>query len=156
MFQTRVRELNTQVESLQDELKAHENLKLIDDKSKLQKQIIEAEQRYTTAEKQITKLTTETQQLRTSLASKVDPKNYIGNWLEEADLSDVLFDNFGINIESKRNRMFKITLPPERFFGHTAIIETTYDYQTNTLWKRTETLILNIVHDNMLEGELIT
>lgn len=155
LFQQRVKELNAEVERLHEQLKATQHLKLIDDKSRLQKQIIEAEQRQIEAEKQLMKLNTRIRQLEDNLAAKIDPKVYVGNWLEEADLAQVVFDNFGINIESKRNRMFRITHPPERFFGHTAIIETIYDYQTNTLWKRTETLILNIVHENRLEGELI-
>jgi DNA-binding transcriptional MerR regulator len=155
MFQRRVSDLNREIERLHEQLKATEHLKLIDDKSRLQKQVIDAEHRQMDAEKRLIKLNSKVKQLEDSLASKIDPKVYIGNWLEEAELSEVVFDNFGINIESKRNRMFRITQPPERFFGHTAIVETVYDYQTNTLWKRTETLILNIVDDNRLEGEMI-
>ncbi len=155
MFQNRVKELAGEIEKLQVQLQGQENLKLIDDKSRLQKQIIDAEHRYSDAEKKLSRLNSEVEQLRSSLANKVDPKVFLGNWLEEATLSEVIFDNFGINIESRRNRMFKITHIPERFFGHTAIIETAYDYQTNTLWKRTETLVLNVIQENHLEGELL-
>lgn len=154
LFQRRVKELSQEIESLQEQLRARENFKLITEKSRLQKQLIEAEQRQAAAEKTLSKLTSEIHQLKESLASRIHPKAFVGNWLEEAELMEVAFDNFGINIESRRNRMFRITHPPERFFGHTAIIDTTYDYQTNTLWKRTETLVLNIIHENRLEGEL--
>lgn len=155
MFQRRVKELVEEVENLQAQIQMNENLKLIDIKSRLQKQLIEAEQRQAEAEKRLLKLNSKLQQLQASLASKISPNVLVGNWLEEADQLEVAFDNFGINIESRRNRMFKITQPPERFFGHTAIIETTYDYQSNTLWKRSETLVLTIIHENRLEGELM-
>jgi TolA-binding protein len=155
LFQRRVKELTTEIEQLQEKLRAQENLKLMDDKSRLQKQVLEVEQRQAESEKQLQKLTRENQQLKESLSSKVNPNVFIGNWLEEAELQEIAYDNFGINIESKRNRMFRITQLPDRFFGHTAIIDTTYDYQANTLWKRTESLVLSIIHDNRLEGELI-
>lgn len=155
MFRNRVAELTDEIAQLQQQLQSKENLKLIDDKSKLQRQLIDAEQRQANAEKELMRLNGEMKQLKDALSTKIDPKIFVGNWLEEADLEAVAFDNFGINIESKRSRMFRVTQPPTRFFGHTGIIETTYDYQTNTLWKRTETLILNVIHENRLEGELI-
>ncbi len=159
IFQQKVNDLNAEIEHLKEifQSKEHfqEHLKLIDDKSRLQKQVLDVEERHTRAEKKLMQLNSEVERLRSSLSDRIDPKVFVGNWLEEADLVEVVFDNFGINIESKRNRMFKITHPPERCFGHTAVVETTYDYQTNTLWKRTETLVLSIIHENRLEGELI-
>lgn len=155
MFQRRLKELNAEIEQFQTQLKSHQNLKLIDDKARLQKRLLEAEQRHSESDKQLKQLHTELQHLRNALAGKLNPKTFVGNWLEEAELLELVFDNFGINIENRRNRMFKITHPPERSFGATAVIENTYDYQTNTLWKRTETLMLSIVQENQLEGMLI-
>lgn len=155
LFQQRLEELSRQMGDLQTQLSDYHNFKLIDDKSRLQKQLLESEQRMVEAEKRLVSTSDEIKQLRSRLADKANPELFIGNWLEEAELKEISFDNFGINIESKRNRMFRITTPPERLFGQSAIIETPYDYQANTLWKRTETLILSIISANRLEGELI-
>lgn len=155
IFQQQIKALGEENEGLLQQLKARENFKLIDDKSKLQKQLIEADQRQVEVDKKLKRMDSEVEYLRNSLANKYQPSNFLGNWLEEASLNEIIFDNFGINIESKRNRMFKITHPPERFYGPTAIIETVYDYKTNTLWKRTETLVLTIANENALEGELV-
>lgn len=152
---TQVKELADQLGQLSGQLQAHQSFKLIDDKSRLQKQLIELDGLRTQLEKRLQRAETEARQLQESLANKVEPNTFVGNWLEEAELKEIVFDNFGINIESKRNRMFRVTYAPERVFGHTGIIETTYDYQTNTLWKRTETLIVSIINENYLEGELI-
>jgi DNA-binding transcriptional MerR regulator len=155
MFQRRVKTLSEEVELLAEQLKARENLKLIDEKSRLQKRLIESEQQQTDSEKKLSKLASELELMKGRLSNRLKPQIFVGNWLEEADLTDVVYDNFGINIESKRNRMFKITNEPTRFFGQTAVVETIYDYQTNNLWKRVETLILSIINENRLEGELL-
>ncbi len=155
MFQRKLKELAEELAITKAKSLGEDKLKLIDEKARLQKQIITAEHRQAEAEKRLTKAAEELKFLRSSMANRVNPAIFVGNWLEESDLVGVAFDNFGINIESKRNRMFRITQQPERFFGQTAIIENTYDYQNNALWKRTETLVLNIISENRLEGELI-
>lgn len=155
MFQVKLQELDAEIAELQSRLKSQENLKLIDDKSRLQKQLLDAEKRQVEAEAALYDATVELQGLRDVVAEKINPQNFLGNWLEEAQLAHIAFDNFGMNIESSRNRMFKINHMPQRCFGNTAVIETQYDYQANQLWKRTETLIVTLVNENRLEGELI-
>jgi len=155
MFKERVSELQHQILQLDEQLKVQENIQLMDDKAKLQKELILAERRQSEVDHEVTQLQKQVQHLKASLANQIEPRNFIGSWLQEAHLKEVVFDNFGINIENTQSRIVKITTPPERLFGHTAIIETSFDYQTNTLWKRTETLVVSILSENRLQGELI-
>jgi len=154
MMQARVRELVEEAEATYKKVTSEEHLKLIQDKSQLQKQAIEAEQRAIEAEKAIETLNQTLAEMTLKIADAVDPRKFTGNWLEEATLMAIEFDNFGINIEDKRNRLFRITHAPTQCFGHTAVIETLYDYQTNALWKRKETLILDLISESQLQGHL--
>jgi DNA-binding transcriptional MerR regulator len=156
MFQAHVHYLTAENDGLKAQLHSPENLRLIDDKARLQKELMMLEKHHTEAERTLQAVTADKQALEIRLAKKIDPKLLLGHWVEEAILDKVLFDNFGINVEPKRSRLFKITQPPERFFGHTAIIETVFDYRTNALWKRTETLILSLITPNHLTGEMIS
>ena len=74
--------------------------------------------------------------------------------METGSLVEVLYDNFGINIESERVRLFRISDLPERVYGSMTIINTSYHYETNTLWKRNESLMVSYIDEQTLEGEL--
>ena len=84
------------------------------------------------------------------------PGRFIGNWMETGELLEVEYDNFGINIENERARLFRISEPPERVFVNSAVIHTSYQYETNKLWRRNETLLVTMVDNDTLEGELIS
>jgi DNA-binding transcriptional MerR regulator len=198
MFHRKVKELTQQVSGLktfigqvQDKMKEgtkdSQNLKLLDDKTRLQRQLLETEKVSTAKEHEVDALkkalelandklakieaqTTERvnliqMQANQSIASLENrlahvqefgnPDLFCGDWIEQGKLVEVLYDNFGINIESERNRVFRIAEKPARTYGHAAIINTFYEYETNAMWKRTEQLIVSQINDNRLEGELV-
>jgi DNA-binding transcriptional MerR regulator len=198
MFHRKVKELTQQVSGLktfigqvQDKMKEgtkdSQNLKLLDDKTRLQRQLLETEKVSTAKEHEVDALkkalelaneklgkieaqTTErinliqmqANQSIVSLEHRLanvqefgKPDLFCGDWIEQGKLVEVLYDNFGINIESERNRVFRIAEKPSRTYGHAAIINTFYEYETNAMWKRTEQLIVSQINDNRLEGELV-
>jgi hypothetical protein len=79
---------------------------------------------------------------------------FCGDWKEESELVEVLYDNFGINIESRRNRLFRISEPPIRAYGNTAVITTEFEYANNSLWRRQESLVAVYLPDESIQGEL--
>lgn len=89
-----------------------------------------------------------------ALNARFTAKNFCGDWMEESRLIDVVYDNFGIQVDPKRTRMFRIGSTPERVFGKTAIISTCYEYETNRMWKREETMTVTYMDNGMLNGEL--
>lgn len=93
-------------------------------------------------------------EIERQLTQPFDPKAFTGDWEEIGELLDVVYDNFGINVEPRRHRIFRIADVPERYYGKAAIINTQYEYESNTLWKRHETLIASIEDSNRMEGEL--
>lgn len=102
-----------------------------------------------------TRMESQSQKRQFDLALKsIDPGIFCGEWEEAGELAEVVYDNFGINIEPARNRQFRIDSAPDRIYGRTAIIATQYEYETNTLWKRNETLTVYAMEDNLLEGEV--
>jgi DNA-binding transcriptional MerR regulator len=129
-----------------------------DDKARLQQQVLEAERQAGSREQDIQRLRQELASLQKRTEAEFNPNRFVGTWLETATLRSVQFDTFGINIPDSRSRLFRITQAPERVYGQTAIIETQYDYRTNTLWKRLETLLVSHSHnasERRLTGELI-
>jgi hypothetical protein len=151
IFKLRIKEL--ELDTTQASFQLDQN-KVIDDKSQLQKQVIDAELKLVEQERQMLQLQQKISELNLALANRVSPEKFVGHWTEEAKLSRIVFDDYGINIDETRSRAFKISTLPERCFGHTAILETQYNYQNNPLWKRQETMVLNLVNENTLQGEL--
>ncbi len=176
MFHRKVKELSGVVTSLKDQINENRNFKLLDEKSRLHAQLIESEKNLSLKQKEVESVQKELDQLREQyrelelvLQSRItdlegqldratrnfDPDRFRGDWEEQADLLEIEYDNFGINIETARSRVFRISEVPERTFGNTAVITTQYEYENNKLWKRMETLIATHVADNRLEGELL-
>jgi hypothetical protein len=89
------------------------------------------------------------------LTGEFDRNNFCGDWYESSQLLDIAYDNFGINIEPERSRLFRISEAPDHVFGTTAVLTTHYEYETNTLWKRSETMIVSHLPDERLIGEMI-
>lgn len=177
MFHRKVKELTQQITGLkgfigqvQDKMKEGgqdtQNLKLLDDKAKLQKQLLDAEKDAASKTQELESLQKAFESTQekvktledrlTNYMNNFDPSVFCGDWVEEGRLMEIVYDNFGINIEPERNRIFRISEKPTRVYGHTAVVTTYYEYETNTLWKRTETLTAVCLNENRLEGELIT
>lgn len=172
MFHRKVKELTNQIGGLkafinqvQDKLRDNNNLKLLDDKSRLQKQLLDAEKNVQTREQEVEDKHREILDLQEKLISAenrfqdlihhFDPKKFCGNWVENGRLTEILYDNFGINIETDRSRVFKIADPPERIYGLSANITTYYEYESNALWKRCENLSVAYINENYLQGEIL-
>lgn len=151
----RIQELREQLHQLQNQLVVSEQIQSLDNKAKLQQKLIQLEADNDELESELSKVDRENQALKKQLQGQNNPKVFLGTWLEEATLLKVDYDTMGINIPPKRSRTFKLAHPPEKCYGSMAILETTYDYRTNTLWKRQETLIVQYnAHQNQLMGEL--
>lgn len=164
LFHKKVSDLNAQINQLRDKLGEDAKFKLLDDKSKLHKQLIAAEKQIQYKQDEIQNVIREKSQLQVEiqkLHSRIhamtggfDTGKFLGDWMETGHLVEVLYDNFGINIEPERVRLFRISEAPDRVYGNTAVITTDYQYETNTLWKRTETLTVSYLDEETLEGEL--
>ncbi|MEB3287918.1 MAG: MerR family transcriptional regulator [Vampirovibrionales bacterium] len=165
LYHRRVKELELSMETLKKQLPFDENVKLMNDKAKLHKQLIEAEKKngeYELELKQSQHAVLDLNQALTRLNQRLseannpmDPSLFCGDWMEEGRISEIVYDNFGINIESERVRLFRVSKAPERVFGNTAIITTHYQYESNPQWSRQETLVATYMPaDQSLEGEV--
>ena len=165
LFHKKMKAMAAQINNLRENLKENENFKLLDDKAKLHRQLLTAEKlaQYKNEElqQQIQKneqLHQEIQRLENriqAMTSGFDVQRFCGDWMETGHLVEVLYDNFGINIESERVRLFRISEQPTRVYGNTAIITTSYQYETNNLWRRNETLTVSYIDEETLDGELV-
>jgi DNA-binding transcriptional MerR regulator len=165
LFHKKVKSMTLQINELRESLKENENFKLLDDKAKLHRQLLAAERltQYKQEELQQQIRINEQQQAKIeelerriqALTSGFDAQRFCGDWMETGHLVEVLYDNFGINIEAERVRLFRIPEVPSRIYGNTAIITTSYQYETNNLWRRNETLTVSCTEEDLLDGELV-
>ncbi|WP_373533341.1 MerR family transcriptional regulator [Vampirovibrio sp.] len=165
LFHKKVRDMTLQMTQLRENFNENEKFKLLDDKARLQKQLIDAEKlsQYKQEEISRQKLLNETlhkqvqqrDQKIEAMHAAFDADKFRGDWMETGSLVEVVYDNFGINIEPERVRLFRVSERPSRIYGALAIINTSYQYETNNLWKRDETLMVSYMDEQTLEGELI-
>lgn len=149
MTQKRVSELE---KNLQSKIRLYNQ----DDKARLQQTVLDAERASALVAHDAQRVKNELSLLKQQFQEIANPARFVGTWLESSTLRKVHFDTFGINIPETRSRLFRLTQPPERIYGQTAVIETQYDYRTNTLWKRFETLTLVLnPADPKMSGELV-
>lgn len=164
MYHRRLKDLTDSLQRLQSQLNVNENFKLLDDKSKLHRLMIEAEKALQDKDFELRKAKESTEALNQtitqlgmrieSLTRPLDHSAFCGDWMENGHLVELVYDNFGINVEPERVRLFRISKTPDRVFGTTAVITTNYQYETNTLWKRQETLVATLADGDTLEGEV--
>ncbi len=165
LFHKKVRDLTLQMQKLRENFNENEKFKLLDDKARLQKQLIDAEKlsQYKQEEILRQKMHNDDLQLQVrqrdekiqAMRAAFDADKFCGDWMESGTLVDVVYDNFGINIEPERVRLFRISERPSRIYGPMAVINTSYQYETNNLWKREETLMVSYMDEQTLEGELM-
>jgi DNA-binding transcriptional MerR regulator len=164
LFHKKANEMSRQINQLKQDRNEMERFKLLDDKSRLHKQLLDAErltqqkqddilQREKTIYQMQTEIEKSHKQIKT-LSAAFNPEKFKGDWLETANLLEVAYDNFGINIESERVRLFRIPEVPNRLYGSSIVINTTYHYENNSLWKRHESLMVAYTSDDLLQGEL--
>jgi len=164
LFHKKANEMSRQINQLKQDRNEMERFKLLDDKSRLHKQLLDAErltqqkqddilQREKTIYQMQSEIEKSHKQIKT-LSAAFNPEKFKGDWLETANLLEVAYDNFGINIESERVRLFRIPEVPNRLYGSSIVINTTYHYENNSLWKRHESLMVAYTSDDLLQGEL--
>jgi len=165
LFHKKVREMAAQIQQLRENFGENEKFKLLDDKARLHKQLIDAEKlsQYKQEEILNQKLNNETlrQDIKklegriAALTTPFDAAKFRGDWMETGSLVEVVYDNFGINIEPERVRLFRISEKLNRLYGNMAVINTSYQYETNNLWKRDESLVVSYLDEQTLAGELM-
>lgn len=165
LFHRKVKELTALVVKLKANNQEKVNMKLLDDKSKLQRQLLEAERgrlekqrELDAAYKTVHELQKQKQELEEDIRQQQEvynPNLFIGRWSETAELDRVEFDHFGLNLESTRSREQTFDTPPQRVYGRCAVLVTPYGYDDNPLWRRQEMLILSFVDKSTLTGELL-
>jgi DNA-binding transcriptional MerR regulator len=164
LFHKKANEMSRQINQLKEDRNEMERFKLLDDKSRLHKQLLEAErltqrkqEEILQREQTINVLQMEAQHAQKrieALSADFNPEKFRGDWIETGTLLEVAYDNFGINIESERVRLFRISEVPKRLYGSCAIINTTYQYESNVLWQREESMSVAYTDEDTLEGEL--
>lgn len=155
---------------------------MMEAKALLQKQVIEAERALVEArqahrqkqhrlQNQLQQLTHSLSQLKQELSQReaqinqlqqtlhhylddFNPENFIGTWNEQATLLEVVYDNFGLNLEPRRQNQRTIETLPSRRFANCAVWSQPFAYQSNPLWRRIETATLVYVNTQRLEGQL--
>ena len=165
-----INELSSQTGDLQIKLRQanneDEHLRLMSEKAQMQKQVIDSEKIQARKDQEIQNqravaqhMQNQAQQLEqriNQLSAPFDHSRFLGDWMESGKLVEVIYDNFGINIEPERVRLFRISEIPARIYNKTAVITTNYQYETNSLWKRSETLTVSYLDEKIMEGELIS
>jgi hypothetical protein len=164
LFHKKTSEMSRQISQLKESLNENERFKLLDDKARLHKQLLDLERVAQRKQDEVDEVVRDNAALRAeieqyrqrvqALSIPFDPEKFRGDWMEAGRLVDVLYDNFGINIESERARLFRISDVSLRCYGRMAIVHTHYQYETNNLWRRDETLAVAYTDEDTLEGEL--
>ena len=164
LFHNKVREMAGQISELRKNQNENEKFKLLEEKSKLHKQLLDSERTILARQDEVQQEKQRNEMMKhhvlemenriAALTTPFDATKFRGDWMETGSLVDVIYDNFGINIESERVRLFRISELPERIYGSMAIINTSYHYETNNLWKRNESLMVSYIDEQTLEGEL--
>jgi DNA-binding transcriptional MerR regulator len=165
LFHKKVRDMTLKLNQSQESFKENEKFKLLNDKARLQKQLIDAEKlnqfkqeeilRHMQVNDNLRKQVQQRDEKIEAMKAAFDADKFRGDWMETGSLVEVVYDNFGINIESERVRLFRVSERPSRLYGAMAVINTSYHYETNNLWKRDETLMVSYMDEQTLEGELI-
>jgi DNA-binding transcriptional MerR regulator len=164
LFNKKVKELTQLVNTLKKNYNEEDMMKLMSDKSRLQKELLEAERtkiealRRSDAMRQEVQLANQAsdtlkQELYASRAG-FEAKRFMGNWKEALVLQEIQFDTFGLNVEPTREQHRLIDVTPTRVIGNVAFITTRYAYPDNDLWQRHETLTLIMLEEHHAKGEL--
>ena len=173
LFHRKVKEHANQVEQLKTQLtdaqvqhQESDSIRHLDEKSRLHKQLLDMEKHLLNANQQIVLKEQNIQQVhqRVNLLEQrikdanqpIEAESFVGTWQEHAQLSEVIYDSFGINFETDRQRKLNIPEAPQRQYGNAAVLVTQYDYEANPMWKRHETLFIAYLNEQELAGELMT
>lgn len=179
LYHRKVRQLTEQLDN--SEQAENRQFKLMDDKSKLQAQLLESEKNVQQLRHQLDEVQQHNNQQRHQFESTIESLQrqvrylqkelgntadtvtgklstggdvFVGSWTETATLLEVRYDNYGMELDAERVRSFQISMPPQQRIGAMAVLSTRYAYENNTSWHRQETLTLTPNGLDMLEGVL--
>jgi DNA-binding transcriptional MerR regulator len=164
LFNKKVKELTTLIKTMKDTNNEDELIKLMDDKTKLQRQLLDAEKEKLDAQRQAEKAKDAEQNALAAQKYLAEEQiaqrqgfagnRFLGNWRESLKLREIQYDTFGLNVEEHRSQHRLIDVVPTRVVGNVAFVTTRYAYPDNTLWHRLETLTLVYMEENEAQGEL--
>jgi DNA-binding transcriptional MerR regulator len=164
LFNKKVTELTTLIKKMKHTNNENELMKLMDDKAKLQRQLLDADKDKLDAQRQAEKAKDAEVSARADqqhLAEELKAQRqgfagsrFLGNWRESLKLREIQYDTFGLNVEEQRSQHRLIDVLPARVVGNVAFVTTRYAYPDNSLWQRLETLTLVYLEDNHAQGEL--
>jgi DNA-binding transcriptional MerR regulator len=163
-FHRKVKELTALVGKLKTDTQETVNIKLMNDKAKLHRQLLEAERQRLDQQreldgcyKQINHMQKElltAQQALSQANQPVESHQLLGDWHEASELQTVVYDSFGVNIEASRTKTVTLEPASTHAYGQSIVVRQTYTYQQNALWQRHETLLLSVINAQLLQGEL--
>jgi len=166
MFRRKVRDLTESILRLKEKSKEGEVMKLLEDKAKLQRELIDVRRHREVAERSLADVARQLQQTRheyqdvcnrldTLRSTRIPQESFYGVWQEEAALQEVVYDQIGLNMETTRTRQVAIEHNAYmQQFGASLMFTTHYQYETNQLWQRRETVVLSWINDTQLEGPI--
>ena len=164
LFNKKVKELTQMVQQLKTVANEQQNMKLMEEKAVLQRQLLDVErnkleqQRAFSQEQQKASLLARqldsVQQQWQELTTGFNPKRFVGHWQETLLLKQKVFDTFGLNVEPQRNQHRVVEVAPTRVAGNAGFFSFEFKYPDNTAWKRLEQLSLVSISPDELVGEV--
>ncbi|MCS6265948.1 MAG: MerR family transcriptional regulator [Vampirovibrio sp.] len=164
LFNKKVKELTQMVQQLKTVANEQQNMKLMEEKAVLQRQLLDVErnkleqQRAFSQEQQKASLLARqlenVQQQWQELTTGFNPKRFVGHWQETLLLKQKVFDTFGLNVEPQRNQHRVFEIAPTRVAGNAGFFSFEFKYPDNTVWKRLEQLSLVSISPDELVGEV--
>ncbi|MFN7309864.1 MAG: MerR family transcriptional regulator [Vampirovibrionales bacterium] len=164
LFNKKVKELTTLIKKMKHTYNENDLMKLMDDKAKLQRQLLDAEKDKLDAQRQAERAKDDqkyAQAAQKYLADELKSQRqgfagsrFLGDWRESLKLREIQYDTFGLNVEEERSQHRLIDSVPTRIVGNVAFVTTRYAYPDNTLWQRLETLTIVYMEENKAQGEL--
>ncbi len=164
LFNKKVKELTTLIKKMKHTYNENDLMKLMDDKAKLQRQLLDAEKDKLDAQRQAERAKDDKNYAQAAQKYLADElisqrqgfagQRFLGDWRESLKLREIQYDTFGLNVEEERSQHRLIDAVPTRIVGNVAFVTTRYAYPDNTLWQRLETLTIVYMEENKAQGEL--
>jgi DNA-binding transcriptional MerR regulator len=163
VFHKRVKALEAEMEALTHRSNEAAQVQWMEEKTRLQRQLLEVEKQRLGQEETLAQAQAEQQRLQEQAARLKRSLAYLqeglpadafcGQWQQELSLVHIEFDQFGLNIEAKLQRVETVQEPPSRLFANCTVLQRRYAYEQNPLWSRQEEWVLAYQQDKRLVGE---
>jgi len=164
LFNKKVKELTELVQKMKANYNEADLMKLMEEKSTLQRQLLDAERHKLEAQRNAERaqnIATQSQEDQRHAVNELHaqrsgfkPNRFLGNWKETITLREIQYDTFGLNVEEQRQQHRLIDMTPSRIVGNVAFFTTRFAYPDNELWQRIETLTCVYLDDSQAAGDL--